>query len=174
MPDSLAELDFIPYVDERGHVPETYSGRVGVYAIYNQQKTLCYIGYSRDITVSLVQHLVRQPEQCYWFKVHTIDRPSRTILETIRAEWIAEQDAPPVGNQADEPLWTQPIDTRSSMTDEEKVAFEASDELGQIKLRKKVARRAEEELLEKLAARGVTMAIRFDPKLKEEGLLNLK
>lgn len=174
MPDSLAELNFIPYLDDRGYVPETYAGRVGVYAIYNQQKTLCYIGYSRDIATSLVQHLVRQPEQCYWVKIHTIDRPSRSVLDEIRASWIAEQGSIPKGNQADEPLWTQPIDTKPHMTDEEKATLEASDELGQIKLRKKVARRIEEQVLAQLAARGVLMPIRFDPKLKEEGLLNIK
>jgi hypothetical protein len=41
-------------------------------------------------------------------------------------------------------------------------------------LLKQVARRIEETILTKLQARGVTAEIRFNPKLKEQGLLDLK
>jgi hypothetical protein len=37
-----------------------------------------------------------------------------------------------------------------------------------------VARRLENEIQSQLKARGVTMEIRFNPKLKEQGLLDLK
>jgi hypothetical protein len=39
---------------------------------------------------------------------------------------------------------------------------------------KQVARRAEAEILDVLKARGVQVEIRFNPKLKEAGLLDLK
>ena len=42
------------------------------------------------------------------------------------------------------------------------------------KLLKQVARRVEETILAKLQQRGVTTEIRFSPKLKEQGLLDLK
>jgi hypothetical protein len=96
------------------------------------------------------------------------------VLEEIRNAWIAENGTTPSGNDTDEALWNQPIDAKAKMTEAEQSAYQAADELGQIKALKQVARRVEAEVLAELEARGVKMQIRFDPKLKEEGLLNLK
>jgi len=61
------------------------------------------------------------------------------------------------------------------MTAEEKVKLEtALDEFTQEKVLKNVARRVESEILEILKSRGVTEEIRFNPKLKSQGLLDLK
>jgi len=171
---SLASLEFLPYLNENGETTEQFSGKVGVYAIFDQAQTLKFIGYSRDVAVSLKQHLVRSPEACYWLKVQTIDRPSRTVLEEIREAWIVENGSTPVGNDTDEAIWSQPIDAKLKMTAAEQLAYAATDEMGKIKTLKQVARRVEAEVLAGLESRGVKMAIRFDPKLKEEGLLNLK
>ncbi|MBW4515326.1 MAG: GIY-YIG nuclease family protein [Timaviella obliquedivisa GSE-PSE-MK23-08B] len=171
---TLASLEYIPYLNEIGETTEQFFGKVGVYAIFDQTKTLQFIGYSRDVSLSLKQHLVRQPEKCYWLKVQTIDRPSRTILEEIRAAWITENGSTPVGNDAEESTWNQPIDAKLKMTAAEQAAYAATDEMGKIKTLKQVARRVEAEVLLGLELRGVRMPIRFDPKLKEEGLLNLK
>ncbi|AFZ36832.1 hypothetical protein Sta7437_3326 [Stanieria cyanosphaera PCC 7437] len=171
---TLATLDYIYYLNEQGCLNEDFQGKIGVYAIFDQEKTLQFIGYSRDIYLSLKQHLVRQPQSCYWLKIQTIDRPNRTILEEIRQTWIAENGKIPPGNGEQEVLWNQPIDTKFAMTEEEKAQYQVSDELGQIKILKKVARRIEEQVKEQLKQRGVTMDIRFNPKLKEQGLLDLK
>lgn len=171
---ALASLEYIPYLDDNGQITDQFAGKVGVYAIFDQDKVLQYIGYSRDISLSLKQHLVRQPQKCYWFKVQTIDRPSRTLLEEIRDTWIAENGMVPPGNSTEETQWNQPINAKLRMTDAEHAAYEASDDLGRVKLLKKLARRVEEEILATLEERGVKISIRFDPKAKEEGLLSLK
>ncbi len=172
--DSLTALDFLPFLTEQGELDSQFDGKVGVYAIFDAQKVLQYVGYSRDVSLSLRQHLVRRPQQCYWLKVQTIDRPSRTLLEEIRTAWIAENGSTPPGNGADEAGWTQAIDAKAQLTPEEKSAFAAGDELMQIKLLKQVARRVEAEVMAQLETRGVQMPIRFNPKLKESGLLDLK
>lgn len=171
---SLASLEYIPYIDTSGQLPEQFQGKVGVYAIFDQEKVLQYVGYSRDVYLSLQQHLVRQPQNCYWLKVQTIERPSRTILESIRDAWTAENGSIPPGNGSDEPKWTQPIDAKVAMTTDEQTSFTSSDELMQSKLLKTVARRVEGQILAELESRGVQMQIRFNPKLKEKGLLDLK
>jgi len=61
-----------------------------------------------------------------------------------------------------------------AMTEEEKAQYQQSDELGQIKIKKKIARRVEAQIQKQLSDRGVKMEIRFNPKLKEKGLLDLK
>ncbi len=178
MPNStlttLTDLEYLPYLDADGQIPDSFAAKVGVYAIFDQDKTLQYIGYSRDVHSSLKQHLVRRPQQCYWLKAHTIERPSRTILEEIRDAWIAENGSQPLGNGPDEVLWNQPIDAKLQMTPEEQAAYAAGGDLERIKTLKNIARRVEAKVLSDLEARGVQIAVRFDPKLKEEGLLNLK
>ncbi len=173
---TLASLEYLPYLDDAGQINNAFQGKVGVYAIFNQNQDLQFIGYSRDIYLSMKQHFIRKPNQCYWFKVETIDRPSRTILEEIRQNWIAENGATPAGNSSELERWTQPINVKNMMLEQEKQDYEkfAGDELSQVKVIKKVARRVEAELLPILEARGLQEKLRFNPKLKETGLLDLK
>ncbi|NEO30321.1 MAG: GIY-YIG nuclease family protein [Symploca sp. SIO3C6] len=171
---SLTALEYIPYVDDTGNLPENLQREIGVYAIFDQDKKLQLVNYSRDIYISLKQHLVRQPQSCYWLKVETIKRPNRSQLEVIRDAWINENAAIPVGNGSEQALWNQPIDAKPEMTDEERLSYEQSDEFTQTKLLKKIARRVEARILEELKSRGVTTEIRFNPKQKEKGLLDVK
>lgn len=173
---SLASLDYIPYLDAEGYLPGQFERKVGTYAIFDRDKTLKFIGYSRDIYLSLKQHLVRQPQFCHWLKVQMIDRPSRTALETIKTTWIAEDGAIPVGNETEQSKWDQPIDVKAAMTPEEYANYTdpLKDEPAQRKILKNAARRIEAEILAELESRHVQEAIRFNPKLKENGLLDLK
>ncbi len=170
----LASLAYLAYLDEHGCIQEDLQGKIGVYAIFNQQQEMQYVGYSRDVYLSLKQHLVRQPQNCYWLKLQTITRPSRKILEDIASAWIKENGTTPVGNERENSVWTEPINANVAMTEEEKAQYQQSDELGQIKIKKKIARRVEAEIQKQLSERGVKMEIRFNPKLKEKGLLDLK
>lgn len=173
---SLTNLTEISYLDENGKLPETLSGKIGVYAIFDQAKVLQFVGYSRDVYLSLKQHLVRQPESCYWLKVQTIEKPNRTTLENTMNAWIAENGETPIGNDADKAKWTDAIDIKPLMSEEEKANYEkvAGEELAQSKVLKNVARRVESEILETLKSRGCQEEIRFNPKLKDSGLLDLK
>jgi hypothetical protein len=173
---TLASLEFLPYLNDQGQLPDELQGKVGVYAIFDHTKALQFIGFSRDIFLSLKQHLVRQLDRCYWIKVKTIDRPNRTVLEEIRAAWIQENGSAPLGNTTDEAKWNQPIDVKAFMTPAEQSNYDnpVNDEVAQGKILKNVARRVEAEILAQLKERGVQAEIRFNPKIKEEGLLDLK
>lgn len=172
---SLASLEFLPYLDAEGKLPLSVQGKIGVYAIFDGEKLLQFVGYSRDIHLSIKQHLVRQPKCCYWLKIETIERPSRTLLEQIREHWIAENGSVPPGNGSDVAKWNEPIDAKTTMTVEELANYEKlAEEIAKEKVLKNVARRVEAEILSELEARGVTEEIRFNPKLKSEGLLDLK
>ena len=173
---TLASLEYHAYIDNDGEVIVTFQEKIGVYAIFNQDKILQFVGYSRDIYLSLKQHLVRQPQNCYWVKVQTIERPNRTILEAIENAWITENANPDIPNTENKQKWNNPIDVKELMTPEEQNNYQniAIDEFGKSKVLKNVARRVEEEILGVLKARGVNTQIRFNPKLKETGLLDLK
>lgn len=167
---NLSQLEYIDYLDNTGNISPELQGKIGVYAIFDQEKNLQFIGYSRDIYLSLKQHLARQPQACYWLKIQAIDRPNRTLLESIRQAWLTESG----DRLKDSSQWTDAIDAKLTMTEAEKVAFQNADQLEQVKLLKQVSRRVENEILKVLQQRGVQMEIRFNPKLKEQGLLDLK
>ncbi|WP_448560674.1 GIY-YIG nuclease family protein [Trichothermofontia sp.] len=171
---TLASLDLHPYLDGNGQLPESCQGMIGVYAIFDQAQTLQLVGYSRDAYLSLKQHLVRQPQRCYSFKVHTISRPQRSTLEAIQTAWIQENGTLPPGNAEAAEEWTPAIEVKPYLTEAEQQQYEQEDELGRMKLLKSVARRVETEILAALKRRGVQMPIRFDPKAKEKGILQLK
>ncbi|AFY40082.1 hypothetical protein Lepto7376_3933 [[Leptolyngbya] sp. PCC 7376] len=170
----LAELNLFSYIDSRGAIASNFDAKIGIYAIYDATETLCYIGYSRDFKKSLQQHLVRCPDQCHWLKIHTCDRPSRTLLEEIKNTWIQENGTLPIGNDETEALWTEPIDVKPDLTPEQNAEIAAAEEIQKTKILKNHARRVEAEIKEKLEARGLKIEIRFQPKLKEQGLLDLK
>lgn len=172
---SLSSLESISYIDAKGLLPEQFAGKVGLYAIFDEAQTLQFVGYSRDIVLSLKQHLVRCPHQCIWLKVNTVERPNRTLLEQIKTHWIEEQGTMPPGNDQQEDQWTQPIDAKALMTAEEKGAIATvHTDFERSKLLKKVARRIEADILATLESRGLRTPLRFDPKMKEQGLLNIK
>ncbi|MDR9403158.1 MAG: GIY-YIG nuclease family protein [Halothece sp. Uz-M2-17] len=171
---ALADLAFIPYLNENGEIDPNFEKKIGVYSIFNGEKNLQFVAYSRDIYTSLKQHLVRQPESCYWVKVKTIDRPRRSTLDEIKNAWIEENGTIPPGNRHQQSLWTDPIDAKLMMTDAEQQEYANADDIAQTKLLKNVARRVEAEIKETLKLRGVKMEMRFNPKLKEQGRLDLK
>ena len=170
---TLASLDIQPYLVD-GELPPEWNGKVGIYAIFDQDKALQYVGYSRDISVGLTQHLVRCPQQCHWFKVHTVERPSRTLLDKIRTAWLAEYGSIPPGNSDQQLQWEKPIDAKTFMTEEERDAIANADSAQTPKLLKQLARRVEADVKAKVADRGAQIAVKFNPKLKEQGLLALK
>jgi hypothetical protein len=172
---ALSSLPPLPYLDDQGQLPDGFQAKVGIYAIFDAAQVLQYVGYSRDVSLSLKQHLVRRPQACYGVKIHTIDRPSRTLLEGGRDAWIAENGSTPIGNGPDAALWNHPIDAKQWMTAAEQADYgNALTETGQSKVLKQVARRVEATVMELLHTRGVQVEIRFNPKLKETGLLDLK
>lgn len=171
---TLASLELQPYLDNNGQLPASLQGRIGVYAIFDAAQTLQLVNYSRDVYLSLKQHLVRQPHRCYGFKLHTISRPQRSTLEAIQSAWIQENGTLPPGNADEAEQWAPAIDVKPYLTEAEQQQYAQAAELDQIKLLKTVARRVETEVLAALASRGVQMPLRFDPKAKEKGLLQLK
>jgi hypothetical protein len=173
---SLADFDYYPYIDADGQLPHQFEGQIGIYAVFNEAKAVTYIGYSRDVSLSLRQHLVRQPQHCFWVKVHTVSKPDRTLLESVKAFWIEGNGSIPPGNGPLKTQWEQPIDVKSQMLPEESAQYidPQLDEPKHQSVLKNAARRIEAEILATLSQRGVTEQLRFNPKLKENGLLDLK
>lgn len=168
----LAELPLEPYLTDDGDLSDALQRKIGIYAIFDAEERPQYIGYSRDVYQSFKQHLVRQPQACRGFKLQTIERPSRSVLESIKQAWMTECGL--TLTPAVEAQWVAAIDAKSTMTADEAAEYAALSDGEKPKYLKKIARRLEAKVLSELEAHGVRMELRFNPKLKEEGLLDLK
>jgi hypothetical protein len=167
----LSDLAYCAYIDDQGELPAQWQRQIGVYAIFDESQSLQLVDFSRDIFLSLKQHLVRQPSKCYWVKAHVIAKPNRTELDEIKTAWMAGSIPPGNGDQSKE--WQDSIDCRYAMTPAEEKEFVDLTEANQSKLLKQVCRRVEAEIIAKLQARRLQTEIRFNPKAKERGLLDL-
>ncbi|WP_126146604.1 GIY-YIG nuclease family protein [Synechococcus elongatus] len=174
MTPALNELPLQPFVDAEGQLPLAELEGIGIYAIYDRDRQLQLIHYSRNVSLSLQQHLLRQPDRCYWFRAQRCDRPDRQQLETLQQAWLAEQLQVPPGNGDQAADWEPRLDVRQWLPESELTAILTASDFEQPQLLKAAARRWETELLAQLTARGVRQSLRFDPKQKELGRLTLK
>ncbi|KAJ8600362.1 hypothetical protein CTAYLR_000693 [Chrysophaeum taylorii] len=173
-------LDSLPFIEviqdgcvaTLGATPRT---RASVYAIYDAEKRLAHVGKSRDARQSLRIVLARQPDLCHFVRVYHVEKPSRTFLDVVVAAWAASQ---PLGNDGAEGqrAWEAALDVKPFMTEEDCRDLEEKKTRGKEALAyKAVARRYEQQKLQALQARGLDVkSFVFDPKLKGQGLLDLK
>lgn len=149
---------------------------------------LLYVGVTRNAISTLRSIVARVPHllsKGSVFKVVHMSRPSKSVLDAARLQWIDEArqslDEPlsqahiMVDNSIDEhELWEKPINCVPRMTNDEREAIEsATTVLAKDRLTKEACRRIERDLKSDLEAMGVTEKLRYDPKLKARGLLDL-
>lgn len=175
----LKDLEFIPYLTDEGLITDISASdaKASVYAIFDETKTLQYVGISRQVYMSLRLHFVRVPSKCHFVKVQHIKQPNRVLLECIKDKWIVENGFLPSGNDngPQQSIWENPLDCKVLMTDEEKQNLqEACLGILQTKILKNVARRIEVQLDAEYKKRNCKEVFRFEPKMKEKGLLGLR
>ena len=177
---SLNDLTLFSYLTEDGiiqQVPMDRKIRASVYAIYDDKKILQYVGISRNVNQSLRLHLARCPELTYYYRVHHITKPSKAVLELTKEAWILEGGPHVPGNKDDtlQERWEKPLDVMPTLTEEDKELIATTRDRGRPEESaiKKIARRHEAKKVEILEGRGCTENLRFDPKLKGKGLLDL-
>ncbi|NJK60278.1 MAG: GIY-YIG nuclease family protein [Oscillatoriales cyanobacterium SM2_1_8] len=164
----LADLPAQPYW-LNGDVSPAHHGQIGVYAILDRDRTVVYVGRSRDMGASLRLHGLRQLDRCAWVKSLVLVKPNGAYLQAIQQAWREQTGV------GDPEVWEKPLDCRPLMTPaEEATLAQAATEGERAAVLKNVARRVETEILGQLAAHGLTFAVRFDPKRKSEGILDVR
>lgn len=108
----------------------------GVYAVLDSQQQTQYIGYSRNVLLSLNGHLVQNGETCAFVRVEAFKFPKRTEMEALRDTWIAQLDTLPPGNGAEGDRWASGGEVaKAAMSEIERNAYEEK----KLKLRKAMA-----------------------------------
>jgi len=71
----------------------------GVYAVLDRDRQTQFIGYSRNVSLSLRSHLTQKGEAvCALVKVQPFQFPKRDAMTALQAQWIAALPSPPPGN----------------------------------------------------------------------------
>ncbi|MEH2229292.1 MAG: GIY-YIG nuclease family protein [Nostoc sp.] len=110
----------------------------GVYAVLDAERRMQYIGYSRNVLLSLNGHLRQNGEQkCAFVRVQAFKFPKRQEMEDLRDAWIAELESTPTGNSNDCGMWSSTVGeaTKAVMSEAQLQAYEEK----KLKLRKAMA-----------------------------------
>ncbi len=110
----------------------------GVYAVIDTNHLTQYIGYSRNILLSINGHIAQNgSENCAFLRVKTFKFPKREEMENLRDAWIAELENIPPGNSIDSEMWASTVGqaARAAMSADEQKAYEEK----KLKLRKAMA-----------------------------------
>ena len=110
----------------------------GVYAVLNGDHQTQFIGYSRNVSLSLRGHLTQfDPDICAFVRVEPFKFPKRDQMEALRDRWIAELGQTPPGNREDDGLWANTIAAAAiaAMSPAERQAYDEK----KLKLRKAMA-----------------------------------
>ncbi|GAB2289940.1 Bifunctional monothiol glutaredoxin-S16, chloroplastic [Dionaea muscipula] len=83
-----------------------------VYAVYDQNNELQFIGISRNVAASIAHHRKSVPDLCVSVKVGVVDEPDRTALTEAWKSWmeahIAATGKVPPGNEKGNTTWARP------------------------------------------------------------------
>ncbi len=110
----------------------------GVYAVLNCDRQLQYVGYSRNVPLSLSGHVTQLGEDtCAFLRLKTFKFPKREEMEQLRDAWIAENESVPIGNREESDRWAGTVAeaAKLAMSIAERDAYEEK----KLKLRKAMA-----------------------------------
>ena len=110
----------------------------GVYAVLDIERHTQYVGYSRNVLLSLKGHVTQNgQETCAFVRVQTFKFPKREEMEKLRDAWLCELDSVPPGNGEMSEMWVSTVGeaARAAMSAAERNAYEEK----KLKLRKAIA-----------------------------------
>jgi hypothetical protein len=111
---------------------------VGVYAVLGRDRRTHYVGYSRNVALSLKGHTAQLGDDtCAFVQVQIFKVPKREAMEQQRDAWIAQLGYVPSGNAEASELWASTVGEAAiaAMSPVERQAYEEK----KLKLRKAMA-----------------------------------
>ncbi|KAF5759496.1 putative glutaredoxin, GIY-YIG endonuclease superfamily, Thioredoxin-like superfamily [Helianthus annuus] len=107
----LSESETVP-------VSSVFPSASGVYAVYDKNGDLQFVGLSRNIQASVLFHQKSVPELCASIKVGMVDNPDRTSLTEAWKSWMEEHievtGKVPPGNEKGNTTWVRQAPKKKS------------------------------------------------------------
>lgn len=129
-----------------------------MFAIYDQNEKLQYIGFSKDIQGSLRSLFSRRPDKAYYYKFVHFPQVNQEEMVSTRGAWFEEVGGAPPGNKLamERTAWQQPIDAGAAA---DKGKLQAAEEKSK-------------ELIEKIRERGCREQFMPNATLLVDGLVD--
>uniref|UniRef100_A0A5B7BTS7 Glutaredoxin domain-containing protein n=1 Tax=Davidia involucrata TaxID=16924 RepID=A0A5B7BTS7_DAVIN len=107
----LSETDLVAVPPESDELSGKFPSESGVYAVYDHNDDLQFVGISRNISASVLAHQKSVPELCCSVKVGVVAEPDRTALTQAWKSWMEEHIGAagkvPPGNQSGNTTWVR-------------------------------------------------------------------
>ncbi|VFQ89330.1 unnamed protein product [Cuscuta campestris] len=107
--NKLSETDSVSVPSEQGAIDAVFPKASGVYAVYDSNGDLQFIGISRNLAASVLSHKISLPDLCSSVKFDVVDDPDKTALTQSWRSWIEEHIAVtgkvPPGNDSGNTTW---------------------------------------------------------------------
>lgn len=108
----LSEADSVSLSPDSVDVAGKLAPDAGVYAVYDSNGELQFIGLSRNVAASVESHRTKVLELCSSVKVGLVDNPDRESLTQAWKSWLEEHIAAtgkiPPGNETGNTTWFKP------------------------------------------------------------------
>lgn len=107
----ISESELIAFSTESDGISGVFPAASGVYAVYDENSEVQFIGISRNIAASVSNHRKSVPELCSSVKVGVVEEPDRTALTQAWKSWMEEHIAVtgkvPPGNETGNTTWVR-------------------------------------------------------------------
>ncbi|KAK9168107.1 hypothetical protein Syun_000247 [Stephania yunnanensis] len=115
----LAETELVAVPAETEELAGKFPSSSGVYAVYDGNTELQFIGISRSISASVLAHRKSVPELCVTVKAGVVDEPDRTALTQAWKSWMEEHIGAtgkvPPGNESGNAIWVKRSQKKSDL-----------------------------------------------------------
>lgn len=115
----LAETEAIPLEENPKSLAEKLPYATGVYAMHDKSGELQFIGISRMVADSVLNHLRDVPQLCGSVKIALVDVPDRTALTDAWKVWMEEHinaiGKVPPGNESGNTIWVKKRQTKPDL-----------------------------------------------------------
>jgi len=134
--------------------------KASVFAVFDKNKKLQYIGFSKGLQDSLRTVFTRRPDKAYYYKSANLTKLDQKEMIGIRDAWFEEVGGPPVGNKLalERAAWQQPLVAGANSNGVPKA---------------KAAEDAASKLLEEIRSRGCTEEFMPNPEGIPQGHVDL-
>ncbi|KAL7587376.1 bifunctional monothiol glutaredoxin-S16, chloroplastic [Lactuca sativa] len=107
----LSDMESVPVPPESDAVSAVFPPASGVYAVYDKNGDMQFVGLSRNIQSSILYHQKSVPELCASIKVGVVDNPDRSALTQAWKSWMEEHievaGKVPPGNETGNTTWVR-------------------------------------------------------------------
>jgi Grx4 family monothiol glutaredoxin len=108
----LGDAPMIPLVGD-GVRSESIPATPGVYAVYDGDEQIQYVGLSRKVSASVKLHVFELPKQCAFVRCASLPNAAKADLQLAWKAWMmehlasADEKVVPPGNTSGNALWTE-------------------------------------------------------------------